>query len=114
MFTLFEIMTTENWANIAHATMDKTPAALGIIITYMLVTTYAMLNVVVAVTVNSTLDSSGRSFCPKTGRRWATRFVNDFRVMCSTTHGGYRPPRCERILSKLVRNAAVCTRISEK
>lgn len=58
MFTLFEIMTTESWAEIAETAMDKNGMALAIILIYMAITTYAMVNVVVAVTVNSTLDSS--------------------------------------------------------
>ena len=54
-------MTTETWPEIAQLCMSKLPVSLAIILAHMMITTYALLNVVVAVTVNTTLDSSGKS-----------------------------------------------------
>merc|ERR1719183_3379457 len=58
MLTLFQIMTTEGWAKIAQDMMDIQPWSLVIIILYMSLTTYAMVNVVVAVIVDSTLTQA--------------------------------------------------------
>jgi voltage-gated sodium channel len=58
MFTLFQIMTTEGWADIAEELMAVEPYSIAIILLYMSITTFAMVNVVVAVIVDSTLTQA--------------------------------------------------------
>jgi Ca2+-binding EF-hand superfamily protein len=58
MFTLFQIMTTEGWADIAEELMAVEPYSIAIILLYLSITTFAMVNVVVAVIVDSTLTQA--------------------------------------------------------
>lgn len=59
MFTLFQVTTTEGWADIARKAMDEQVWTAGFFIIYFYVTTCAILNVVVAVIVENTLDQAG-------------------------------------------------------
>merc|ERR1719482_1172123 len=56
MLGFFQIMTTEGWADIARHLFDKDMSLVFIIILYMTITTFAFMNVVVAVVVEKTLD----------------------------------------------------------
>lgn len=56
MFTLFQIMTTEGWVGVARETMRYEPWAWLFFIIYLVITTYAIMNVVVAVIVEKTLE----------------------------------------------------------
>lgn len=56
MFTFFVIMTTESWPDICRALGEVEPISFAVIILYMAVTFYAVLNVVIAVIVDVTLS----------------------------------------------------------
>merc|ERR1719171_1858658 len=58
MFSLFQIMTTEGWADIASDLMAVEPWSIAIVLIYMSITTFAMVNVVVAVIVDSPLTQA--------------------------------------------------------
>lgn len=61
MFTLFQITTTEGWADIAREAMKKDAWTAIFFVIYLYVTTCAVLNVVVAVIVENTLDQAGEA-----------------------------------------------------
>jgi len=56
MFTFFVIMTLEAWPDIARGLGEVEPFSIAVIILYLTVTTYAVLNVVIAVIVDVTLS----------------------------------------------------------
>ncbi len=53
LFTLFQIMTLEGWAEIARKIMEEMPLAWAFFIPFILVTTLTVLNLFVAIIVNS-------------------------------------------------------------
>lgn len=53
MFTLFQIMTLEGWAEIAKDVMQKQPLAWLFFVPFILVTTFTMLNLFIAVIVGA-------------------------------------------------------------
>lgn len=53
LFTLFQVMTTDDWANIARAAMAVQPFAWVFFIVYLLVSTFAVLNLFIAVVVRA-------------------------------------------------------------
>ncbi len=53
LFTLFQIMTLEGWADIARKIMEEMPLAWAFFIPFILVTTLTVLNLFVAIIVNS-------------------------------------------------------------
>ncbi len=53
LFTLFQIMTLEGWADIARKIMEEMPFAWAFFIPFILVTTLTVLNLFVAIIVNS-------------------------------------------------------------
>lgn len=53
LFTLFQIMTLEGWADIARALMAERPWAWFFFVAYILVSTFAVLNLFIAVVVNA-------------------------------------------------------------
>jgi voltage-gated sodium channel len=53
MFTLFQIMTLEGWADIVREVMDPHPLAWLFFIPFILVTTFTMLNLFIAIIVNA-------------------------------------------------------------
>jgi len=57
-FTLFQVMTTEGWADIARASMWYENWTWIFFILYLSITTFAIMNVVVAVIVENTLDQA--------------------------------------------------------
>lgn len=59
MFSLFQVTTTEGWADIARKAMETQLWTSIFFIIYFYVTTCAILNVVVAVIVENTLDQAG-------------------------------------------------------
>ncbi|CAK9057416.1 unnamed protein product, partial [Durusdinium trenchii] len=61
MLTLFQATTTEGWADIAREVMKTQPWSAGFFILYLHVTTFAILNVMIAVIVESTLDEADQS-----------------------------------------------------
>lgn len=61
MLTLFQATTTEGWADIAREVMKLQPWSAGFFILYLHVTTFAILNVMIAVIVESTLDEADQS-----------------------------------------------------
>jgi len=58
MFTLFQVTTTDAWADIARKAMRHHVWTAGFFVLYLYVTTCAVLNVVVAVIVENTLDQA--------------------------------------------------------
>jgi len=58
MFTLFQVMTTEGWAEVARTAMIHEPWTWFFFLFYLSLTTFAILNVVVAVIVENTLDQA--------------------------------------------------------
>mmetsp|Transcript_53838 Transcript_53838/g.125539 ORF Transcript_53838/g.125539 Transcript_53838/m.125539 type:complete len:521 (-) Transcript_53838:120-1682(-) len=61
MLTLFQATTTEGWAQIARQVMERQPWSSAFFILYLHVTTFAILNVMIAVIVESTLDEADQS-----------------------------------------------------
>lgn len=53
MFTLFAIMTLEGWAEIARAVMDRFPAAWAFFVPFIVVSSFMVLNLFIAIIVNS-------------------------------------------------------------
>ncbi|MDX2053176.1 MAG: ion transporter [Polyangiaceae bacterium] len=53
LFTLFQIMTVEGWPDIARTVMEKSPYAWVFFVTYLLIGTFMVLNLFIAVVVNA-------------------------------------------------------------
>lgn len=53
LFTLFQIMTLEGWAEIARQVMDERPAAWLFFVPFILITTFTMLNLFIAIIVGA-------------------------------------------------------------
>ncbi|WP_255616946.1 MULTISPECIES: ion transporter [unclassified Saccharopolyspora] len=53
LFTLFQVMTGEAWSEVAREVMDEQPMAWIFFILYIAVTTYTVLNLVIAVAVSA-------------------------------------------------------------
>ena len=53
MFTLFQIMTVEGWPDIARGVMEQSPYAWIFFVTYLLIATFMVLNLFIAVVVNA-------------------------------------------------------------
>jgi voltage-gated sodium channel len=53
LFTLFQVMTTDDWANVAREAMAVQPLAWIFFIVYLLVSTFAVLNLFIAVVVRA-------------------------------------------------------------
>jgi len=53
LFTLFQIMTVEGWPDIARAVMVQSPQAWIFFVAYLLVATFMVLNLFIAVVVNA-------------------------------------------------------------
>jgi len=58
MFTLFQIMTLEGWADIARPLMELHPYAWVFFVVYILVSTFTMLNLFIGVMVNAMQNSN--------------------------------------------------------
>jgi voltage-gated sodium channel len=62
MFTLFQIMTLESWSmGIVRPVMEQHPGAWGFFVLYILVTTFTMLNLFIAIIVNAMHSSADES-----------------------------------------------------
>lgn len=53
LFTLFQVMTTDDWASIARSAMEVHPSAWIFFVVYLLVSTFAVLNLFIAVVVRA-------------------------------------------------------------
>ncbi|MDQ4031904.1 MAG: ion transporter [Actinomycetota bacterium] len=53
LFTLFQVMTTDDWANVAREAMAVLPLAWIFFVVYLLVSTFAVLNLFIAVVVRA-------------------------------------------------------------
>ena len=53
LFTLFQVMTVEGWPDIARAVMTQSPHAWLFFVSYLLVATFMVLNLFIAVVVNA-------------------------------------------------------------
>lgn len=58
MFTLFQIMTLEGWSDIARPIMQMHPYAWMFFVTYILISTFTMLNLFIGVMVNAMQNSA--------------------------------------------------------
>jgi voltage-gated sodium channel len=58
MFTLFQVVTTEGWADVARGSMVHQPSMWVFFILFISITTFAIMNVVTAVIVENTLDQA--------------------------------------------------------
>lgn len=56
MFSLFQIMTLEGWADIARTISDKYPLANFYFISFILIASYTTLNIFIAIVVNTMSD----------------------------------------------------------
>ena len=56
LFTLFQVMTTDDWANIAREAMAAQPLAWIFFVIYILLSTFAVLNLFIAVVVRAMED----------------------------------------------------------
>jgi voltage-gated sodium channel len=70
MLTLFQIMTLEDWANIARPVMEHYPYAWMFFVSYILVSTFVIMNLFIGVMVYAIQQSSGPYSGPE--RRRAT------------------------------------------
>lgn len=52
-FTMFQIMTLENWSDIVRSVMEVYPYAWTFFVAYILISTFTMLNLFIAVVVNA-------------------------------------------------------------
>lgn len=59
MFTLFQVMTLEGWPTVARNAMRHEPWIWLVFIIFLLATTFSIMNVIVAVIVEGTLDQAG-------------------------------------------------------
>ncbi|MFI7420470.1 ion transporter [Nonomuraea sp. NPDC049684] len=57
LFTLFQIMTGDDWGNVAQAVMEHKPWAWVFFIAYILMSTFVALNLFIAVVVNAMNDA---------------------------------------------------------
>ncbi len=53
LFTLFQVMTVEGWPEIARGVMEQAPYAWIFFVTYLLIATFMVLNLFIAVVVNA-------------------------------------------------------------
>ncbi len=53
LFTLFQVMTVEGWPDIARAVMAQSPYAWIFFVVYLLIATFMVLNLFIAVVVNA-------------------------------------------------------------
>lgn len=66
MYTLFQIMTLESWSmGIARPVMEAYPAAWVYFVTYVLIASYVILNIVVALVVSSLQEVTEKSNAKK-------------------------------------------------
>ena len=59
LFTLFQVMTVEGWPDIARRVMTRSPHAWVFFVTYLLVATFMVLNLFIAVVVNAMQSQLG-------------------------------------------------------
>jgi len=59
MFTMFQIMTLDGWPSIARNAMTYEPWTIALFLFFMLATTYSIMNVIIAVIVDNTLEQAG-------------------------------------------------------
>lgn len=60
-FTLFQIMTLEGWADLSRQVMEKHPYAWIFFVAFILVATFTMLNLFIAIVVNAMQSAHGES-----------------------------------------------------
>jgi voltage-gated sodium channel len=53
LFTLFQVMTTDGWANVTRAAMVAQPLAWIFFVIYLMLSTFAVLNLFIAVVVRA-------------------------------------------------------------
>jgi voltage-gated sodium channel len=61
MFTLFQLLTLEGWADIARNMMTKFPSAWLYFISFIIISSFIVMNVIVGVVVNAISDISNEA-----------------------------------------------------
>jgi voltage-gated sodium channel len=61
MYTLFQIMTLEGWAEIARSVQERFPAAFVFFISFILIASYTTLNIFIAIIVNTMSEIQARA-----------------------------------------------------
>ncbi len=62
MFTLFTVMTLEGWVEVVKSLMEKFPYAWAFFITFIVVTTFMVLNLFIGVVVNAMQAEHAKEF----------------------------------------------------
>lgn len=91
MFTLFQITTTDGWAEIARKAMRMNAWTAGFFVLYLYVTTCAVLNVVVAVIVENTLDQAvdqRQKFTTKQSNKQTHACAKLYQLFCGMDDNG--------------------------
>ncbi|OLF09731.1 ion transporter [Actinophytocola xinjiangensis] len=65
LFTLFQVMTGEAWSEVARTVMSKQPLAWIFFVTYIVVTTFTVLNLFIAVAVSAMEAQTSRRTAPQ-------------------------------------------------
>merc|ERR1712113_541930 len=58
MYSLFELMTLEGWEQVARPLVEEQPLTFIFIISFVMIFTFGMLNMIVAIVVDKTMMSS--------------------------------------------------------
>lgn len=58
MFTMFQVMTLEGWPSVARAAMKEEPWSLVAFLAFLILTTFSIMNVIIAVIVESTMEQA--------------------------------------------------------
>ncbi len=75
LFTLFQVMTVEGWPDIARGVMAQSPYAWIFFVTYLLIATFMVLNLFIAVVVNAMQAQVAEDL--KAGEEAHTRLILD-------------------------------------
>merc|ERR1719369_1445082 len=91
MFTLFTVTTTEGWSEVARTCMQVQGWTWILFCVYLYVSTFAIMNVIVAVIVENTLDQAGaqreKFMARQEGARKAA-CANIYKVFCDADADG--------------------------
>jgi voltage-gated sodium channel len=81
LFTLFQTMTGEAWPDIARDVMDKAPAAWIFFVIYILVSSFAVLNLFIAVVVSGMEDQVTNDLAEAEERNAAAQASSDAMIL---------------------------------
>lgn len=81
LFTLFQIMTGEAWPDVAHEVMAEAPLAWVFFVVYILVSSFAVLNLFIAVVVSGMEDSVTSDLAEAEERNAAAQARSDAQIL---------------------------------